>query len=87
MQLNITNTDLQTLLTLYNQEIDTLKEKLLNGESWEKLKPIRQNITELAIAIQKFHGFNVAKASSFDSRPSSANQTGKRGSEVLEAGN
>ena len=60
MQPDITNTELETLLTLYNQEIEKLKEKLLNGESWENLRPIRSNITELAIAIQKSHGYNVA---------------------------
>jgi hypothetical protein len=60
MQLDITNKDLPTLLTLYNQEIEKLKEKLLNGESWENLRVVRRNITELAIAIQKVHGFNVA---------------------------
>lgn len=62
MQLNITGSDLQTLLTLYNQEIEKLKEKLLNGETWENVKPVRRNITELAIAIQKSHGYNVALA-------------------------
>jgi len=60
MPLDITNTDLEILLTLYNQEIEKLKEKLLNGESWENLKPVRNIITELAIAIQKSHGVNVA---------------------------
>lgn len=60
MQLDITNSDLQTLLALYNHEIDKLKEKLLNGETWEDVKPVRRNITELAIAIQKSHGYNVA---------------------------
>lgn len=60
MQLDISNSDLQTLLALYNQEIEKLKEKLLNGETWENVKPIRRNITELAIAIQKSHGYNVA---------------------------
>lgn len=57
MQPDITNKDLQTLLTLYNQEIDKLKEKLLNGESWENLKPVRRNITELATAIHKLYGY------------------------------
>lgn len=45
--------NLQTLLSLYNLEIDTLKEKLLNGESWENLQIQRRNVTELAIAIHK----------------------------------
>lgn len=59
MQTNTDGKDLLTLLSLYNQEIDKLKEKLLNGESWENLKPLRANITELAIAIQKLHGYVV----------------------------
>lgn len=60
MQLDITNIDLQTLLVLYRQEMDTLKEKLLSGESWENLKPVRRNITELAITIRRSHGYNVS---------------------------
>jgi hypothetical protein len=53
MQTEIKDHDLQTLLVLYNQEIDMLKEKLLNGETWDNLKKHRKNITELAIAIHK----------------------------------
>jgi hypothetical protein len=59
MQLNIKGKDFQTLLVLYNQEIGSLNEKLLNGESWENLKSHRRNITELAIAIHKSHGHTV----------------------------
>jgi len=59
MQLDFSNKDLQTLLSLYNQEMDKLNQKLLNGDSWEDVKPVRRNITELAIAIQKSHGHIV----------------------------
>ena len=55
MQLDITGRDLPTLLALYNQEMDNLREKLLDGESWDNLKANRRNITELAIAINKCH--------------------------------
>ena len=51
MNLTIENTDLSTLLTMYNQEIDTLKAKMLNGASWESLTPHRRQITLLAVAI------------------------------------
>jgi len=57
MQPDITSKDLPALLTLYNQEIDILKDKLLNGESWENLRNQRRNITELAIAIHKLHNY------------------------------
>ena len=87
MQLDITNTDLQTLLALYNQEIEKLKEKLLNGESWENLKPVRANITELAIAIQKSHGFNVAQAGPLNTHPVVTVETGKLNTEVVEDDN
>jgi hypothetical protein len=30
--------DLRTLLALYNQEIDSLQEKLLDGELWENFQ-------------------------------------------------
>ena len=56
MQHDLTGKDYQSLLSLYNHEIDTLKEKLLNGESWDSLKVQRRNITELAVALQKKHG-------------------------------
>jgi len=48
MQHDVTGKKYQSLLNLYNQEIDTLKEKLLIGESWENLKANRKNIRELA---------------------------------------
>lgn len=83
MQLDNTNTDLQALLTLYNQEIEKLKEKLLNGESWENLKPIRKNITELAIAIQKAHGINVALSGPLSQTSPSSSKTDKLNSEVV----
>lgn len=57
MQHSMKDKNFETLLTLYNQEIDTLKEKLLNGESWENLRNTRQNITELAIALHKSHNY------------------------------
>lgn len=59
MQLEIKDKDFHTLLVLYNQEIDTLKEKLLNGEAWDNLKSHRRNITELAVAIHKSYGYIV----------------------------
>jgi len=57
--MDIKGKDLPTLLALYNQEIDLLREKLLNGESWESLRNLRRNITELAIALQKSHQYIV----------------------------
>jgi len=69
MHSNINGKDLQSLLSLYNQEIDKLKEKLLNGESWENLKPQRANITELAIAIQKLHGYVVTNKIDKEAKP------------------
>lgn len=61
MKYELKGKDLPTLLALYNQEIDTLKEKLLNGELWENLQTQRRNVTELAIAIQKLHSYSVIK--------------------------
>jgi hypothetical protein len=69
MHSNINGKDLQSLLSLYNQEIDKLKEKLLNGESWENLKTQRANITELAIAIQKLHGYVVTNKIDKEAKP------------------
>ena len=69
MHSNINGKDLQSLLSLYNEEIDKLKEKLLNGESWENLKPLRANITELAIAIQKLHGYVVTNKIDKEAKP------------------
>ena len=51
--------DLISLINLYNQEIDILKSKLLNGVPWEELIHFRKNITELAIAIHKSAGCKV----------------------------
>lgn len=45
----------KALFALYNKEIDLFKQKLLNGESWEKLDDTRKNITKLAIALHKVH--------------------------------
>ena len=59
MHIETKGKDLATLLHLYNQEINTLKSKLLNGIPWEKLVTTRRNITELAIAIHKSHGFDL----------------------------
>jgi hypothetical protein len=56
MEDDLTGKDYQSLLNLYNQEIDSLKDRLLNGESWENLKDQRRNITQLAIALTKSHG-------------------------------
>jgi hypothetical protein len=62
MQHSIKGRSFETLLALYNQEIDTLKSKLLNGENWDNLKNTRRNITELAIALHKSHNY-IASAS------------------------
>jgi hypothetical protein len=59
MQPDIEGKSLQTLLNLYNKEIDLLKQKLLNGESWDSLRDQRRNITELAISIHKLHNYIV----------------------------
>jgi len=55
MHIETRGKDLTTLLNLYNQEIDTLKSKLLNGIPWEELSHTRKNITELALAIHRSH--------------------------------
>jgi hypothetical protein len=57
MQHLIKDRSFDTLFALYNQEIDTLKDKLLNGESWENLANTRRNITELAIALHRSHDY------------------------------
>jgi hypothetical protein len=51
----------QALLNLYNLEIDTLKENLLNGEPWDNLKVLRRNITELAMALHKSYGHKFSQ--------------------------
>jgi len=61
MQVEFKGKDLPTLLALYNQEIDVLKSKLLNGVPWDELEPQRRNVTELAIAIHKSHNYIVAE--------------------------
>lgn len=45
--------DIESLLSQYNHEIDKLKEKLLNGESWDNLVENRNQITRLAIAVHR----------------------------------
>jgi hypothetical protein len=55
MHIETSDKDLSVILDLYNNEIDTLKSKLLNGVPWEELVMLRRNITELAIAIHKSH--------------------------------
>jgi hypothetical protein len=59
MQLNHNDKDLQVLLDLYNEAIDTLKSKLLCGERWENLENQRRHVTELAIAIHKSYNYIV----------------------------
>jgi hypothetical protein len=59
MQNTIANHSLETLLALYNQEIDKLKEKLLNGDTWENTKSTRKKITELAVALQKSYNYTA----------------------------
>jgi hypothetical protein len=61
MQHDVTGKDYQSLLNLYNQKIDALKERLLNGESWENLKVQRRNITELAMALHKSFGHKFSQ--------------------------
>ena len=53
--MQIERKEISVLLEQYNQQIDTLKSKLLNGIPWEDLTTVRHNITELAIAIHKSH--------------------------------
>ncbi len=45
--------NVESLLNQYNHEIDKLKEKLLNGESWDNLVENRHDITRLAIAVHQ----------------------------------
>jgi len=47
------NEYLEMLLKRYNNQMDLVKEKLLNGASWESLAEDRQKITELAAIICK----------------------------------
>ena len=45
--------DLETLLKQYNNQIDVVKEKLLNGVSWDHLADDRTKITKLGVAIRQ----------------------------------
>ena len=47
------NENLEILLKQYNNQMDLLKEKLLNGVSWDNLADDRTKITELAVSIRK----------------------------------
>ena len=60
MQHPTPDNQLETLLALYNQEIDKLKDKLLNGETWEATKSIRNNITELGVTLQRSYNYILA---------------------------
>jgi hypothetical protein len=65
MQIETNGKELASLLDQYNQQIDVLKSKLLNGISWEELAPIRKKITELAIAIHRIHNCKVPDVTEF----------------------
>jgi hypothetical protein len=79
MHIQTNDKDLAALLVLYNQEIDTLKAKLLNGTPWEDLTHTRKNITELAIAIHKSHKYKLPEhsmasgAAAFSEKPMTDN--------------
>jgi hypothetical protein len=45
--------DLAALLDQYIRALDTLRQKLLSGKSWEELIDPRRSVTELAAAIHK----------------------------------
>ena len=45
--------DLAALLDQYTRAIDTLRQKLLSGQSWQELIDHRRSVTELAAAIHK----------------------------------
>lgn len=47
-----TNKELETLMIQYNSQIDILKEKLLNGASWDSLAEHRNKIMQLALSIR-----------------------------------
>jgi len=59
MQHKLKGRDLSALLALYNQEVEALRAQLLNGESWDALKQQRKNVTQLAIALHKYHNYVV----------------------------
>lgn len=44
---------METLLDQYNKEIDFIKEKLLNKESWDNLVENRNKVRQLGIELQK----------------------------------
>jgi len=71
------------LLALYNQEIDTLKDKLLNGESWENLRNTRKNITELAIALHKSHNYIVPQTI-YSQNPAEFPQSGEPSTQPIK---
>jgi hypothetical protein len=45
------NDNLEILLNQYNEQIDLVKEKLLNGVNWEHLAGDRIKITKMAVSI------------------------------------
>ena len=45
--------DIDTLQTLYQQEVTRLKDELLSGASWDSLRDQKNRVTELAIVIHK----------------------------------
>ena len=47
------NENLEILLKQYNNQMDLLKEKLLNGVSWDHLVDDRTKITKLAVSIHE----------------------------------
>lgn len=52
--------DLVALLDQYTRALDTLRQKLLTGKSWEELIDYRRSVTELAAAIHKHEpGLNL----------------------------
>jgi len=57
------NEDLEILLKQYNNQIDLLKEKLLNGVSWDQLVDDRTKITELAVSVRKSFTHNTINMS------------------------
>jgi len=75
MQHQVADNSLEILLALYNQEIDLLKEKLLNGETWEATKSLRNNITKLGVTLQQSHNYIVAGHAKSVSRVLSPQET------------
>jgi|GEM_PF-6967671 len=56
------NENLEILLERYNNQMDLVKEKLLNGANWESLSEHRDKITELAASICKLFPANTTHA-------------------------